>query len=195
MTATRSAKPTTYAGANFRSRLEARWSAFFDLVEWRWTYEPFDADGYIPDFVIHGAFPFLVEVGPCIGAADYLDKGTKPRAAFPTERRTYGLPGDQVWLTVPEHWTLVVGVSAVYEEPRWRGSAAGFWAIDALSLTDHAPFWQRCGECGILAIESPDYNSYLRPCGHVSGLCLPNDRTYTIADLWSEAGNRVQWRR
>ena len=26
--------PTTYAGVRFRSRLEARWAAFFDLCGW-----------------------------------------------------------------------------------------------------------------------------------------------------------------
>jgi hypothetical protein len=31
---------TEYAGARFRSRLEARWAAFFDLCGWRWEYEP-----------------------------------------------------------------------------------------------------------------------------------------------------------
>ena len=45
--------PTRYAGVQFRSRLEARWAAFFDLVGWKWEYEPVDFDGWIPDFVIH----------------------------------------------------------------------------------------------------------------------------------------------
>jgi hypothetical protein len=38
---------TTYRGTRFRSRLEARWAAFFDMVDWDWTYEPFDTDGWI----------------------------------------------------------------------------------------------------------------------------------------------------
>jgi len=42
--------PTTYRNVNFRSRLEARWAAFFDLLEWKWIYEPFDFNGWIPDF-------------------------------------------------------------------------------------------------------------------------------------------------
>ena len=31
--------PTTYAGVNFRSRLEAKWAAFFDIVAWQWDYD------------------------------------------------------------------------------------------------------------------------------------------------------------
>lgn len=57
--------PTTYAGVNFRSRLEARWAAFFDLCGWTWDYEPFDLNGWSPDFLIKGlTLPVLVEVKP-----------------------------------------------------------------------------------------------------------------------------------
>jgi hypothetical protein len=44
--------PTIYKGVQFRSRLEAKWAAFFDLLGWRWHYEPLDLDGWIPDFLI-----------------------------------------------------------------------------------------------------------------------------------------------
>ncbi|SAL24929.1 hypothetical protein AWB67_00971 [Caballeronia terrestris] len=44
--------PTRYAGVNFRSRLEARWAAFFDLAGWQWVYEPLDCNGWLPDFSI-----------------------------------------------------------------------------------------------------------------------------------------------
>lgn len=56
--------PTTYRGITFRSRLEATWACFFDLVNWSWEYEPIDLHGYIPDFVVQGAAPLLVEVKP-----------------------------------------------------------------------------------------------------------------------------------
>lgn len=44
--------PTRYAGVNFRSRLEARWAAFFDLANIKWEYEPFDLEGWAPDFLL-----------------------------------------------------------------------------------------------------------------------------------------------
>ena len=44
------AHPTKYAGVQFRSRLEARWAAFFDLAAWKWDYEPIDFEGWSPDF-------------------------------------------------------------------------------------------------------------------------------------------------
>lgn len=57
--------PTEYAGVNFRSRLEARWAAFFDLCGWKWDYEPFDLDGWAPDFLIKTEITdVLVEIKP-----------------------------------------------------------------------------------------------------------------------------------
>lgn len=50
----RSARPTIYKGIEFRSRLEARYAALFDILSWQWEYEPEAAPGYIPDFALHG---------------------------------------------------------------------------------------------------------------------------------------------
>lgn len=64
---------TTYSGTNFRSRLEARWAAFFDLIEWKWQYEPLDVLGWTPNFFVefpcgHSECPpihtLLVEIKP-----------------------------------------------------------------------------------------------------------------------------------
>jgi hypothetical protein len=37
-----------------RSRLEAKWAAFFDQLGWRWQYEPTEFPGWIPDFALFG---------------------------------------------------------------------------------------------------------------------------------------------
>lgn len=46
------AKPTTYKGVNFRSRLEARWAVYFDMQEVKWVYEPIDFGSWSPDFLL-----------------------------------------------------------------------------------------------------------------------------------------------
>ena len=57
--------PTEYNSVVFRSRLEAKWAAFFDLCNWSWEYEPFDIEGWVPDFIIRGKNNnLLVEVKP-----------------------------------------------------------------------------------------------------------------------------------
>lgn len=64
---------TTYKSTLFRSRLEARWAAFFDLAGWEWTYEPVEVDGWLPDFMVkfpcshsecRGYHVLLVEIKP-----------------------------------------------------------------------------------------------------------------------------------
>lgn len=48
---------TEYKGYKFRSRLEARWAVFFDILGIRWEYEPEgivlnDGTSYLPDFYL-----------------------------------------------------------------------------------------------------------------------------------------------
>jgi hypothetical protein len=65
----RKAIPTLYHDIQFRSRLEAKWAAFFDLMGWPYVYEPFDLEGWIPDFALtggRGLKPILVEVKPVL---------------------------------------------------------------------------------------------------------------------------------
>jgi hypothetical protein len=62
--------PTLFQGRRYRSRLEARWAAFFTRCGWAFEYEPFDLHGWIPDFVLVGRKPILCEVKPIV-AFDY----------------------------------------------------------------------------------------------------------------------------
>lgn len=82
MTYTIKAHPTKYSGVEFRSRLEARWAAFFDLAEWKWEYEPFDFQGWTPDFFVswpckhsdcNGSHSLLVEVKPYTSIDEFKD--------------------------------------------------------------------------------------------------------------------------
>lgn len=59
--------PCQYKGINFRSLLEARWAYFFDKLGWTWQYEPFEMDGYIPDFLVtlpQDIYTFIVDIKP-----------------------------------------------------------------------------------------------------------------------------------
>ena len=66
--------PTLYRGRRYRSRLEARWAAFFDLLGWRHEYEPFDLGSWSPDFLLT-EWATLVEIKP----ADAFDPVTWDR--------------------------------------------------------------------------------------------------------------------
>lgn len=170
--------PTTFADTNFRSRLEARWAAFFDLIGWKWTYEPLDAEGYIPDFLIHGEQPFFIEVGPCITREDYLRKAEKPD-------RAAGSLG---------HDVLVVGVSPFIEE--FAGLMGQFYADqpeEEPGFWWEPGSWSSCAECGQPGVVHSLGTYTVRPCSHYPGGHINGYSGPDVERLWREAGNTVQW--
>ena len=58
--------PSYYKHTKFRSRLEARWAAYFDMIGCKWEYEPegysLPSGNYCPDFLCGDGF--FVEVKP-----------------------------------------------------------------------------------------------------------------------------------
>lgn len=96
------AKPTRYKGIQFRSRLEARWAAFFDKLGWQWEYEPCDFNGWYPDFVIFGQGPIYVEVKPVIEFPE--DVADKMMKSISTQK---------------SHWLLIVGQKPFISPSAW----------------------------------------------------------------------------
>lgn len=141
--------PTRYAGVQFRSRLEARWAAFFDICEWRWDYEPIDLDGYIPDFLVDtpDTKQLLVEVKPALKLTDYQEaQATIDESEWSGEAATVGalvgaayggaMPGYS-WLgmkrDVPGHWSpwdisphnvITANWREAGNRVQWRGESA-----------------------------------------------------------------------
>lgn len=135
--------PTTYAGVNFRSRLEARWAAFFDLCGWTWDYEPIDLEGWVPDFKLTiGSVVILVEVKPidetCSNAeelADAFGKACKHGfehyvallCAAPMRDGTIGIPIHQY----DPPGELVDALSVGGVEAKWREAGNRVqWVVD-----------------------------------------------------------------
>lgn len=74
------AHETIYKNVIFRSRLEARWAAFFDLIGWKWEYEPIELQGWLPDFRLifpcphsecGGEHVVLVEIKPYFSLSEF----------------------------------------------------------------------------------------------------------------------------
>jgi hypothetical protein len=115
-----SAIPTVYKGVQFRSRLEARWAAYFQLCKEPWAYEPVELKGYIPDFIIgEGVMQRLVEVKPartikeCVPACRKIqDSGWNDEAMVVGVDPTIGVirmmveQPDMAWERVPGHWIV-----------------------------------------------------------------------------------------
>lgn len=90
------AKQTYYNGYWFRSRLEARWAYFFDLIgiEYRYEYQGYELDGisYLPDFWLTGRYNLYVEIKGYTPDALELEKAS--RLATASERLVWLFVGD-----------------------------------------------------------------------------------------------------
>jgi hypothetical protein len=176
--------PTLYRGVQYRSRLEARWAALFGLLGWRFQYEPFDLDDWIPDFLLLLRVPALVEV--------------KPVAWFPED------VASRIEGSRPPHAPMIVGCTLV-EDPD-RADDFDPSAVPFLGWTpcDDGDGWTPAG-LGSFE-ETPSVldlfasRSARPPIGFASGLA-PLDRrrgffwqSGETRRLWHEAGNLVQWR-
>lgn len=194
---------TTYNGIEYRSRLEARWAAFMQNIGWDIVYEPFDGDGYIPDFLVQGERPFLVEVKPAVTSREY-------EAAVSKAER--GLA---------DHWShdiLIVGASPFMNPPRrmgknggteqrrnpdagWMGENVAWAYSDEINAVTSPWSWDRgqwltCGVCRRIGVFHSLHSWGGRPCwcrdsgnGHM--LAAPLD---VMESMWADACNDVKWR-
>jgi hypothetical protein len=68
---------TYYNGHRFRSRLEARWAVFFDVLGVKYDYEPqgyrFADYAYLPDFWI-AEWDSFIEIKPSLPDADEMER-------------------------------------------------------------------------------------------------------------------------
>lgn len=170
--------PTVYNGVQFRSRLEARWAAFFDIVGWKWSYEPLDFSGWIPDFVIHGDKErILVEVKPIFKFQQWLGDEMATSALRARSNDDLLILGAE--LPSPEYWGCV-GIGWLGE---YSGGAHG-WA----TAIPHGG--GRLGFCS----ETFSYRN--RITGSHRGDDGAGSEIYDriIEGAWKMAGNIVQWK-
>jgi hypothetical protein len=188
-----------YGGVQFRSRLEAKWAAFFDAVGWRWSYEPVDLNGWTPDFVLHLNEPVYVEVKPALTEEELRENIPKIEAASPG--REVLLLGADVGLIHD------VGEFSCWEKDECNGPVVSLGLLgepirnaggsSCLAWGAAVPFL--CGSCdreqpGSEAFAHAFMNYTCRRCGkgaaHRQGYCFHWPRTVMRA-----AGNKTQWRR
>lgn len=174
--------PTTYKGINFRSRLEARWAAFFDLLGWRWEYEPEDLAGWIPDFVLLEMERFksiLVEVKP-IRDMDITAKAAVEKYYRSGDRRSCLILGTGPMLSV-YGCTLGYFVDAplpcpFHDEDCPTPKKHQVKSVETIYLYPQDYF----GDVG-LSFESP-------MCGDPDA-----DLDTDLRTKWNNAGNIMQW--
>lgn len=159
--------PTLYKGVLMRSRHEARFAAFFDILKWPWAYEELDLSGYIPDFILgFEAGDVLCEVKPRdedLALAQYkIDVSGWDREAL----------------------IVVSGAKPEIGAIRERDGNEWVWLSATLFF---------CLSCGQQSVRSVEGRWGCRFCGAYQGNAHVGD--FELVSAWDEAGNRVQWRK
>jgi hypothetical protein len=163
-------KPTLYKSRLYRSKLEARWAAFFDLCKWEYEYEPFDLNGWSPDFLIKGHTPILVEVKP----TQHHFKFEKYENAIKGSRYEILFLEDGPF-NADTNWGSTTILGRLYDDMKTYGWAM-FGQINSSKL----------GFCH-------DLNSYIcRISGGHDG-SVPTEYGQTLKDLWIKAANEIMF--
>ena len=130
------AHPTEYNGVEYRSRLEATWACFFDCYEWKHKYEPYDLQGWTPDFElilpcckkVCGSHTILIEVKPYRSIAEF--------EGHPCTKYYYGVNKEDC---VPADSSACFGLTP--EVTEWEmvcGDSGGMYNIlDQCSYREH----------------------------------------------------------
>jgi hypothetical protein len=195
--------PTVYKGRRYRSRLEARWGAFFDLCGWEAEYEPYDLGSWSPDFMIRGQDGQMIvaEVKPVTEPdADTLAKMHQAarEANVVSELLLLGVAP----FNYDGHWYL-----GWLQEFETGGDAHpegdGYVWVDGPDRLPSRPCFSRApfnwyGDDPNQIDFCDGVGSFHgRITGHYDGGHWGQWRArplHTPPDLWAEAGNLVQWR-
>jgi hypothetical protein len=171
--------PTFYRAQTFRSRLEARWAVFMDVlgVEWFYEYEGFDLKSgrYLPDFWLPDLKKWL-EIKP----PGFEPFGKDADSRDMKRCREFQLAHPLV---------IFVGSPAEQDNARdwdWYGNEGGYVAGDSHHL------WCRCPKCGAVGIEFDGRGA--RVCG---SRCMPDDdKAYTFDDreILVATAHSMTWR-
>jgi hypothetical protein len=165
---------TYYNGNYFRSRLEARWAVFFDLIGVKYTYEATGfknekGEYYLPDFHLHNVFLRrgdidIKEYGINVKAADGIYLEIKPLSFTECTIK------QAEWFTKP----LVL-----FKDNPIKGIWIGQYDNDNYQLTpywdDYMAFW-KCHNCGQVKVEFLEGNYDYCP------VCKSEGCDYTIED-------------
>jgi hypothetical protein len=174
--------PTTFKGVTYRSRLEAKWACTFDLLGWAFEYEPFDLNGWIPDFALLWNEPLLIEIKPFLKLDDqWLAVEQKISSALPPHEVLIlgAIPTFSMGLSGPT-------VGRLREtEDTYGGSDPDGWTHGELTC---------CPKC-LLSVTSNEGSWHCRQCGACSRWnILDAEDIGVFRNMFTYAGTVTQWK-
>ena len=184
---------TKMNGRMYRSLLEAKWATFFHGCGWNFEYEPFETNGWIPDFLIRGKENLLVEIKPFTKLEEFSSQIKK------IEKGLWGHPYWDVEL-------LLIGVSPYIGQ---HDSSNIGWLLEnpyetefcGAEIKDIHPAERKIQSGAALVINegkmgiASDLMSYRdRITGFYEGN-LNSPPFHKVMEIWNECCNKVQWNR
>lgn len=174
---------TFYKGRRYRSRLEAKWASFFDLMGWRYEYEPYDLPGWIPDFLLLGHQRTLVEVKPYTTLDEFdIKKIVQATAAYHEAPREVLLLGASLFDADDWEDGVVLG---------WLGELIVDHATNRLVDVefDEAVLCESALGFGFFHA-SQNWKDRVTGMDHRQHQVVSKEK---IAPLWQQSGNIAQW--
>ena len=182
--------PTHYNGINFRSRLEAKWARFFDLLGWKWDYEPVDFDGYIPDFYLHGDRPCFVEIKPAMRVSELVTLNERSYSVMRGTGKRMLYLGAAINLSDP---CLQYDGQ---ENTEYMGSMVDFLSdkdqYNCLVDLDDDAYFIDCGKCGNVSFTGVINGWASHCCGEHT---KRHSTEIDVCRIWKEATNTTQYKR
>jgi hypothetical protein len=171
--------------------LEARWGHLFGSLRWQAHYEPFDLNGWIPDFAIVGyrpELPVLVEIKPvfafCRETANKMEQAA--RAGQLTNEML--LLGASPF--VNEYGDLSIGWLGEPDDGKWwwEPSPVGIWkGSESENKNPHGIF-------GFTSMHG-SYHDRITGCYDGGSYGSENITVDALEYAWKKAGNSCQWKR
>lgn len=169
--------PTKSMGIWFRSRLEARWANFFELIGWGWDYEPFDLLDYVPDFVVEYDEMMVPYAGSLRPAGWIVAPATNRSAKTVRTRRLVEVKPEIDPAMLLPHGEKI-------DKSGWEGPAS----IVGATLVERGPHGLEMG------VHRYDHRPLSANWWHNWGGPWVMAQRERAMLAWREAGNRVQWR-
>lgn len=175
--------PTSYGGVDFRSRLEAKWAALFDIYAWRWTYESADLDGYLPDFYLHfDRGDVLFECKPEKRSDELAVHVSKiARSGW---RRDFVIGGAAI--LSPRTAPVLASFGAMGEWQPGPGNDGEYLLGEAMA--------HRCRACDRVSFHHDAGSWRCAQCGREGKRLIDPIVWQHANEAWRQAGNRVQWK-
>ena len=174
-------RQTNFNNREFRSRLEAKWACFFELVGWDYEYEPCQINGFNPDFLIKCSSDrydckfVIVEVKPEIMITEEYKQGVLKK--YKNQKAHILILSDFPFREKDSY--IVIGVGTQYPQPP---ADAEMMNLEMKCIDDFGSSW--------MSFDGMIYGEVERK----SFLRARQEETNQLIDTWKEAGNRVMFK-